>query len=207
VPAMSKSPSAVIRHFPLVSKLWPGQEAVGADLLRAVILIAAGTALLALSAKVNLPLPYVPMTLQTLVVLMIGAAYGWRLGAATVVAYLAEGAMGLPVFAGPIGGLAPFVGPTAGYLVGFALAALVTGALSERGWDGSIPLLFVAMGAGHIIILGCGWAWLAFGMKLGLEKAWLVGIAPFIAASLIKNALGAVAVPAIRHLLDSGGKT
>jgi biotin transport system substrate-specific component len=63
-------------------------------------------------------------------------------------------------------------------------------------------MLFVAMAAGHIIILGFGLAWLAFGMKLGLEKAWLVGIAPFIAASLIKNALGAVAVPAIRHLLD-----
>ena len=122
--------------------------------------------------------------------------------ARAVMAYLAEGAMGLPVFAGPIGGLAPFVGPTAGYLVGFALAAVVTGALSERGWDRSIPMLFVAMAAGHIIILGCGLAWLAFGMKLGLEKAWLVGIAPFIAASLIKNALGAVAVPAIRHLLD-----
>lgn len=82
--------------------------------MRGVILIALGTALLTLSAKVNLPLPYVPMTLQTLVVLMIGAAYGWRLGSATVVAYLAEGAIGFPVFAGPVGGLAPLLGPTAG---------------------------------------------------------------------------------------------
>ena len=81
--------------------MWPTRpgEAVGA--LRALVLIALGTALMTLSAKVNLPLPYVPMTLQTLVVLMIGAAYGWRLGSATMVAYLAEGAMGLPVFAGP----------------------------------------------------------------------------------------------------------
>lgn len=189
-------------HFPLAALVWPGRTGGASQALRAVLLIALGTALLTLSAKINLPLPYVPMTLQTLVVLMIGAAYGWRLGGATVMAYLAEGAMGLPVFAGPIGGLAPFVGPTAGYLVGFALAAVVTGALSERGWDRSIPMLFVAMAAGHIIILGFGLAWLAFGMKLGLEKAWLVGIAPFIAASLIKNALGAVAVPAIRHLLD-----
>ncbi len=189
-------------HFPLAASVWPERTGRASRALRAVLLIALGTALLTLSAKINLPLPYVPMTLQTLVVLMIGAAYGWRLGGATVIVYLAEGAMGLPVFAGPIGGLAPFVGPTAGYLAGFALAALVTGALSERGWDRSIPMLFVAMAAGHIIILGCGWAWLSFGMKLGLEKAWLVGIAPFIAASLIKNALGAVAVPAIRHLLD-----
>ena len=194
--------SVVEPHFPLAALVWPGRTGGASQAQRAALLIALGTALLTLSAKINLPLPYVPMTLQTLVVLMIGAAYGWRLGCATVMAYLAEGAMGLPVFAGPVGGLAPFVGPTAGYLVGFALAALVTGALSERGWDRSILLLFVAMGAGHIIILGCGWAWLAFGTKLGLEKAWLVGIAPFIAASLIKNALGAVAVPAIRHLLD-----
>src|SRR6476661_1440905 len=131
-------------HFPLAALLWPHRTDRSSGLLRGVILVALGTALLTLSAKVNLPLPYVPMTLQTLVVLMIGAAYGWRLGGATVMAYLAEGAMGLPVFAGPIGGLAPFVGPTAGYLVGFALAAVVTGALSERGWDRSIPMLFVA---------------------------------------------------------------
>ena len=149
----------------------------------AVILVALGTALLTLSAKVNLPLPYVPMTLQTLVVLMIGAAYGWRLGCATVIAYLAEGAIGFPVFAGPIGGLAPLFGPTGGYLVGFVPAAFATGWLSERGWDRSVPRLFVAMALGHIIILAAGYAWLAVGMKLGFEKAWLVGIAPFIAAS------------------------
>ena len=115
---------------------------------------------MALSAKVNLPLPYVPMTLQTLVVLMIGAAYGWRLGSATMIAYLAEGAMGLPVFAGPVGGIAPLVGPTAGYLFGFIGAAFVTGWLAERGWDRSVMLLFAAMAAGHILILAAG-LWLA----------------------------------------------
>jgi biotin transport system substrate-specific component len=170
-----------------------------------VILVALGTALLALSAKINLPLPYVPMTLQTLVVLMIGAAYGWRLGSATVIAYLAEGAIGLPVFAGPVGGLAPLLGPTAGYLAGFVAAAFITGWLSERGWDRSVPRLFVAMGLGHIVILAAGFAWLAFGMKLGVEKARLVGIAPFVAASVIKNALGAAFVPAIRHMLERRG--
>ena len=92
------------------------------------------------------------------------------------------------------------MGPTAGYLFGFVAAALITGLLSERGWDRSVPLLFVAMALGHIAILGCGFAWLAFGMKLGVDKAWLVGIVPFIAASLVKNALGATLVPAIRRL-------
>ena len=193
------------RHFPLAAVVWPDRADGRSSLLRTVILIALGTALLTLSAKINLPLPFVPMTLQTLVVLVIGAAYGWRLGGTTVIVYLAEGAIGLPVFAGPVGGLAPLLGPTAGYLVGFVAAVVVTGWLSERGWDRSVPLLFVAMGAGHIIILAAGFAWLAFGMKLGFEKAWLVGIAPFIAASVIKNALGAALVPAIRRTLDRRG--
>ena len=145
------------------------------------------------------------MTLQTLVVLMIGAVYGWRLGSATVSVYLVEGAIGLPVFAGPVGGLAPLMGPTAGYLIGFVPAAFIVGWLSERGWDRSVLLLFVAMAAGHAIILAAGFAWLAVGMKLGFEKAWLVGIAPFIAASVIKNALGAALVPALRRVLDRRG--
>jgi biotin transport system substrate-specific component len=196
----SISESAAVRHFPLAEVVWPRREGGSFRALRGAILIALGTALRTLSAKVNLPLPYVPMTLQTLVVLMIGAAYGWRLGAATVIAYLGEGALGLPVFAGPLGGLAPLVGPTAGYLYGFVLAALATGWLSERGWDRSVPRLFVAMAIGHALILGAGFAWLAFGMKLGVDKAWLVGIVPFIAASLVKNALGAALVPAIRRL-------
>jgi biotin transport system substrate-specific component len=193
------------RHFPLAALMWPDRADGFSGVLRTVILIALGTALLTLSAKINLPLPYVPMTLQTLVVLVIGAAYGWRLGGTTVMVYLAEGASGLPVFAGPVGGLAPLLGPTAGYLVGFVAAAFTTGWLSERGWDRSMPLLFVAMGAGHIIILAAGFAWLVFGMKLGFEKAWLVGIAPFVAASVIKNALGAALVPAIRRTLDRRG--
>src|SRR3954469_12608966 len=147
-------------HFPLAALLWPHRADGSSGLLRSVILVALGTVLLTLSAKVNLPLPYVPMTLQTLVVLMIGAAYGWRLGSLTGIAYLAQGAIGLPGFAGPGGGLAPLVGPTAGYLYGFVLAALATGWLSQRGWDRSVVWLFVAMGIGHILILGTGFAWL-----------------------------------------------
>jgi len=203
--ATSISEPIAARHFPLAVVLWPDRAYGFFGVLRTVILIALGTALLTLSAKVNLPLPYVPMTLQTLVVLVIGAAYGWRLGCATVIVYLVEGAIGLPVFAGPVGGLAPFFGPTAGYLLGFVAAAFITGWLSERGWDRSVPLLFMAMGMGHIIILGCGFAWLAFGLNLGFEKAWLVGIAPFVAASVIKNALGAALVPATRRVLDRRG--
>lgn len=203
--ARTMTESAAAPHFPLAALLWPRRADGSFGLFRSIILVALGTALLTLSAKVNLPLPYVPMTLQTLVVLMIGAAYGWRLGSATVIAYLAEGAIGFPVFAGPVGGIAPLLGPTAGYLYGFVAAAFVTGWLAERGWDRSVLWLFVAMAFGHLIILASGFGWLAFGMKLGVEKAWLVGIAPFIAASLIKNALGAALVPAIRRVFDTRG--
>lgn len=192
--------SAATRHSPLAALLWPTRPGETVGSLRAFVLVALGTALMALSAKVNLPLPYVPMTLQSLVVLMIGAAYGRRLGSATMIAYLAEGATGLPVFAGPVGGLAPLVGPTAGYLFGFVAAAFVTGWLAERGWDRSVGLLFVAMAVGHVVIFVGGFGWLAFG--LGAAKAWQVGVAPFIAASLVKNALGATLMPAARRIID-----
>jgi biotin transport system substrate-specific component len=199
---LSSTPSVTTRHDPIATVLWPSRADGIAGVARAVVLAALGTALLTVSAKINIPLPFVPMTLQTLVVLMIGAAYGWRLGTATLIAYLAEGAMGMPAFAGPIGGLAPLLGPTAGYLYGFVVAAFVTGWLSERGWDRSVPRLFVAMAVGHIVIFGMGFAWLAFGMKLGVDKAWLVGVLPFVAGSLVKNALGAALVPAVRRLVD-----
>ncbi|WP_249793456.1 biotin transporter BioY [Bradyrhizobium cenepequi] len=182
--------------------MWPTRSGEFSALWRGTILVFLGTALLALSAKVNLPLPYVPMTLQTLVVLMIGAAYGSWLGAATMITYLAEGAIGFPVFAGPVGGLAPLIGPTAGYLFGFVAAAFVTGWLAERGWDRSVVRLFAAMALGHIIILAAGFSWLAFGVGLGAEKAWLFGILPFIAGTLVKTALGAALLPAARRLAD-----
>src|SRR5262245_4523839 len=197
--------AAVPSHFPLAALLWPHRADGSSGLFRSVILIALGTALMTLSAKVNLPLPYVPMTLQTLVVLMIGAAYGWRLGSATMIAYVAEGAMGLPVFAGPVGGIAPLVGPTAGYLFGFVGAAFVTGWLAERGWDRSVVWLFAAMAVGHVVIFIAGFGWLAYGIGLGANKAWLVGVAPFIAASLVKNALGAALMPAARRIVDRRG--
>lgn len=190
---------------PLAEVVWPHPAGGFSIMRRSAILIALGAALLTLSAKINLPLPYVPMTLQTLAVLVIGTVYGSRLGCATVAVYLTMGAIGLPVFAGPAGGLAPFMGPTAGYLVGFFAAAFATGWLTGRGWDRSTPLLFGAMGLGHLIILAAGFGWLAFGIKLGAEKAWLVGVAPFLAASLIKSALGAALVSATRRILDRRG--
>ena len=101
------------------------------------------------------------MTLQTLVVLVIGAAYGWRLGGATVALYLAEGLAGLPVFAGPVAGPAYMAGPTGGFLVGFLAAAMATGFMAERGWDRSLLSVIAMMALGHAVIFAFGLGWLA----------------------------------------------
>lgn len=180
---------------PIADVLWPSSGKPAAALRRATVLAISGVVLLAVSAKVNLQLPFVPMTLQTLVVLLIGAAYGWRLGTATLVLYLLVGACGIPVFTGPTGGLKPLFGATGGFLFGFVVAACFTGWLAERGWDRSVGWLFVAMGIGHFIILSMGWAWLAFGVGLGIGKALIVGVTPFLAGALLKNAIGALLIP------------
>jgi biotin transport system substrate-specific component len=149
-----------------------------------------GSALLTISAKVQVPLPYVPMTLQTLVVLMIGAAYGWRLGAATVAVYLIQGATGLPVFANTppmAAGIAYFASPTGGFLFGFLAAALAVGFMAERGWDRSLLRVIVMMSVGHGLIFLFGLAQLSLVMPIA--KAWTVGAAPFVAATLVKTAL------------------
>ncbi len=203
IPSASSGASHSRAH--LVSLVWPNTASPISSALRGVVLALAGTALLVLSAKINVPLPYVPMTMQSLVVLMLGAAYGPRLAAATIFAYIAEGAMGLPVFAGPVGGLGYIAGPTGGYLAGFVLAAVLAGWLSERGWDRSILRMSLAMGFGHVVMIGCGFLWLVAGTKVETSTAWLVGVAPFIAGSVVKSLLGAVLLPMARRGADSLG--
>lgn len=179
----------------LVAALWP--ESRG-DLLRLSAIVVLGTLLLTASAKIQVPFWPVPMTMQTFVALFLGAALGPRLGALTVLLYLAEGAMGLPVFAGTPEkgiGLAYMAGPTGGYLIGFAAGAYVVGWLAERGWDRSVPRLFLAMLLGHIAIFAFGLAWLT--SLIGFEKAWMFGVVPFYAATVFKTALGACVVPAL----------
>ena len=136
------------------------------------------------------------MTMQTFVVLVIGMAYGSRLGLATVALYLLQGALGLPVFAGTPEkgvGLAYMMGPTGGYLLGFAVAAWVCGWLAERGFDRSPLKSLVAMSVGHALIFVFGVAWLA--TLMGIEKAFTVGVAPFWAATIVKTLLGVVTLP------------
>ncbi len=167
-------------------------------LLRGAILAVLGSALLWASAKIQIPFYPVPMTMQTFVVLALGMVYGWRLGAATVVLYLAEGAFGLPVFAGTPEkgiGLAYMAGPTGGYLVGFVLAAAACGWLAERGWDRSIMKTAAAMLIGNVLIYGPGLLWL--GSLVGWDKpvlAW--GLTPFVLGDVTKLALAAAVLPA-----------
>jgi len=158
-----------------------------------------GALLLAASAKLQIPFYPVPMTLQTLAVLALGAAFGLRLATATVALYLVEGLFGLPVFAGAVAGPAYMFGPTGGYLVGFLVAAALVGWLADRGAARSAARLAVVMSLGHVAIFACGFAWLA--LALGADKAFAAGVAPFYAATALKTALGvAVVVAANRSL-------
>ena len=158
--------------------------------LRSLFAIAFGTILLAASSHIQIPMIPVPMTMQTLAVTLIGAIYGWRLGAATVLAWLLEGAIGLPVFAGGASGVPHLLGKTGGYLFSFPLVAMVVGALAERGWDGShFERAFSAMVIGNALCLVIGAAWLA--AFIGWEKAMTFGVTPFVFGGLLKSALGA----------------
>ena len=175
------------------------------SLARNVLLAVAGSLLLWVSAKVHVPFWPVPMTMQTFAVTVIGMAFGWRLGGATVLLYLAEGASGLPVFSGTPErglGLAYMAGPTGGYLAGFLVAAVVCGALAERGWDRTILRTLAAMTLGTTIIIALGALWL--GMAIGWDKDVLaLGVTPFLLASAAKIALGTAAMPLAWRLVSA----
>ncbi|HLW93543.1 MAG TPA: biotin transporter BioY [Roseiarcus sp.] len=177
------------RRQTLVAFCWPEATASRA---RFAALAVIGTLALAISAKVQVPFYPVPMTLQTLAVLMIGAAYGMRLAGATLALYLLEGLIGLPVFAGEVAGPAYAAGPTGGYLVGFVAAAALVGWLAERGWDRSLFRLIAAMATGHVVVFVFGFAWLA--ALFGAQKAWIGGVEPFIAGTIVKTLLAAALI-------------
>ena len=176
----------------LVATLWPARST--ARLARNAALVIGGALALTVSAKVQVPFYPVPMTLQTLAVLVLAAAYGARLGAAAVALYLVEGLLGAPVFAGAVAGPAYMAGPTGGYLVGFLAAATLIGFLAERGWDRSWPRLLAAMMIGHVVIFAFGYAWLA--AMFGPDKALALGVAPFVLATIVKTLLACALVGA-----------
>jgi len=170
---------------------WLPQRRAALDLL---VLLGASLAI-GLGAQVAIPLPFtpVPATLQTLAVLVTGAVLGSKRGALAVLVYLAEGAAGLPVFAGGLSGPTMLLGPTGGYLVGFVVAAFVVGLLAERGWDRRRWTTLAAMVIGTAIILGLGVVGLCRFMPLSAAIA--AGAVPFVLGDIIKIALAMEALP------------
>ncbi len=159
-----------------------------------ILLILFGTLLLTVSSKIQVPFWPVPMTMQTFVVLIIAMAYGWKLSFLTLVAYLIEGSLGLPVFAKG-GGHLYLIGPTAGYLYGMTIAAAVIGYFADLGYGKSIIKCIIPLLLGTIIIFICGIGYLSF--IIGFEKAIIAGLLPFIPSELFKIALAVFIIPTI----------
>lgn len=166
-----------------------------------VLLVLAASVLIAIAAQVAIPLPFtpVPLTLQPLAVIFIGVTLGSTRGAAAAALYLLEGFSGLPVFAQGHGGAFWLVGATAGYLYSYPFAAWVAGFISERGWGNTVVRaisgMLLALG---VIYLG-GWAWLA--ILAGPKAAFVAGVAPFVAADIIKVAIAAALLPKLQKLV------
>ena len=169
-----------------------------------LLLVLGGSVFVALMARVSVYLPVspVPITGQTFAVLLVGALLGPRRGAAAMVAYLCEGAAGLPVFAGGAG-LAYMLGPTGGYLAGFVAAAWVVGWLAQRGWDRRFWSTVLAFSAGTAVIFIAGFTWLA--CIVGPGAAWLLGVEPFVIGAVVKILSAAGLLPTGWKLLRFGG--
>ena len=194
--ALSPSPATLIDAFAPPSRL-PIHP-----LARNLALVVLGSLLLILSARLQAPMWPVPMTMQSFVVLFLGAALGPVLGGLSVALYLAQGLSGLPVFALPgAAGPAYFLGPTGGFLLSFVPAAVIAGLFARNG--ASLARVGFGMILAHALILALGTLWLAYlaqmpnGMTgLGIERAWLRGFEPFILGSLVKAALATACVAA-----------
>jgi biotin transport system substrate-specific component len=171
-----------------------------------IVLIFGASVLIALSAQIAIPVPFspVPITGQTLAVLLTGALLGSRRGAMAVLIYLLEGSIGMPVFASAKFGIVHLLGPTGGYLIGFIPAAVTTGLLAERGWDRNLLLTVLTMTIATVIIFICGLIWLS--RFPGVDNVFIMGLYPFIPGALIKVALAAVLLPWAWKLFGKKGK-
>ncbi len=187
----------------LTEILWPAEGS--ALRIKQVVLVVAGIVALAILAKIKVPMWPVPITMGTFAVLTIGAAYGPRLGLATIFGYLIIGALGFDVFAGSSAekfGLTYMMGGTGGYLVGYALAALALGYFARKGWDRSIMWMALAMLIGNALIYVPGLLWL--GELYGWDKPILQwGLTPFLIGDALKLALAALLVPGLWKLIGN----
>lgn len=172
-------------------------------LLRKALLVLGGSLFIAVAAQVSVPMFPVPMTLQMLAILLVGFAFGARLGAATVLVYLGQGLAGLPVFANGMNGLA-FAGPTAGFLIGFVAVAYIAGLAAERGFaKGFVGTTVSALVASALVYIpGVAWPMLvasSFGIEggwvgIGADKAWAWFMGPFLLGDAVKAVIAALIV-------------
>jgi len=165
------------------------------DSVRSAGLVIVFSLFIAACAQFSIHIGPIPITGQTFAVLLTGMLLGSRLGAAAVIAYLIEGAIGLPFFAGGGAGLVRFLGPTAGYLVAFPAAAFIVGAFAEHGWDKRYETAVAAMAIGSAIIFLGGWAWFAILTNTSPVAAFKLAVLPFLLGDVIKIALGAAVLP------------
>jgi len=198
---------ATVQSDRVLSEIWLDKAGPGRVAKRAALVVL-GVALLAIAAKIKVPFWPVPMTMQTLVVLSIGAAYGLRLGALTLLAYLAIGALGADVFTGSSAtdyGLAYMLGGTGGYLVGFLLATVAIGALARRGWDRSPIKMAGAMLIGQALVFVPGLLWLGHLFAADQGWAWVmeVGLIAFLPAEALKLTLAAMVFPLAWRLVGN----
>ncbi|MBI4307817.1 MAG: biotin transporter BioY [Chloroflexi bacterium] len=199
-----------VRPVTLVEALIPRPTlSLSKALLRDALLVIGFSALVAVFARISIYLPFtpVPITGQTLAVLLTGAALGSKRGALALLAYIAGGAAGLPVFAGAKGGILALAGPSGGYIWGFLVAAFVVGLLAERGWDRKVWTTALAMLIGNVIIYLFGLPQLALvvgalkGVALSLNEVLAMGLLPFIPGDIFKLAVAAAVLPSAWWLL------
>lgn len=162
-------------------------------------LVLAGALLMTGLSQVAVPLPFtpVPITGQTLGVLLVGSGLGWKRGVASMLLFLSAGAVGLPVFAQGEGGIHVLLlgNATGGYLWGFAFAALVLGRIAERGWGRSLRSSIAAMLIGQIVIYLCGVPWLAATLGVSASRALELGLYPFVVGDVLKILVAATSLP------------
>jgi biotin transport system substrate-specific component len=205
-------------NITLANRIWP--QAASSKLVRNIVLAVVGSLLVAGAAQVTLPMWPVPMTLQTLAVLGIGAAYGARLGAATLGLYALEGAVGLPFFAGGKSGLfdakLSYLLPAGsmGYIVGFIIAAWLVGKLVETGWVNSLLKSVLATLAGAAVLYVPGLIWLAIWAsttgivpegQTAVQAALAWGFTPFLVGDAVKAIIAGLAVPAAGMMFSRKG--
>lgn len=183
------SPSSSFPRLVLADRIFPRSLATDA------ILVVAGVALTAVLAQVAIPLWPVPITGQTLAVLLVGSTLGAARGAISMALYAALGMIGLPIFSDGSHGVGVVFGPTGGYIIGFIVSAALVGWLSERSWDRKLLKAAVTFLAGTVVTFAIGLPWLAATLGLNLEQTLQGGLYPFIIGGLVKTAIATGLLP------------